>query len=119
MKKNVFLSFIFLFFVFAYTAVSQEVLQLGLVGAQVYATEHNKTMEKADLAIQEAEDAKGRSALIVPLIATAAATANQPADFAKLLSLLAPILILIVGALVGFMVIALLLPIFRMSRGIQ
>ena len=36
-----------------------------------------------------------------------------------LISLLAPILILIVGALVGFMVIALLLPIFRMSRAIQ
>jgi len=36
-----------------------------------------------------------------------------------MISLLAPILILIVGALVGFMVIALLLPIFRMSRGIQ
>lgn len=33
-----------------------------------------------------------------------------------LVSLLAPALILIVGALVGFMVIALLLPIFRMSR---
>lgn len=36
-----------------------------------------------------------------------------------IISLLAPILILIVGALVGFMVIALLLPIFKMSRGIQ
>ncbi|MBN8247791.1 MAG: type II secretion system F family protein, partial [Verrucomicrobia bacterium] len=36
-----------------------------------------------------------------------------------LISLLAPVLILIVGAIVGFMVIALLLPIFRMSRGIQ
>lgn len=36
-----------------------------------------------------------------------------------LISLLAPILILIVGALVGFMVIALLLPIFRMSRAIH
>jgi type II secretory pathway component PulF len=34
-------------------------------------------------------------------------------------SLLAPALILVVGALVGFMVIALLLPIFKMSRGIQ
>jgi len=36
-----------------------------------------------------------------------------------MISLLAPVLILIVGALVGFMVIALLLPIFKMSRGIQ
>ena len=36
-----------------------------------------------------------------------------------LISLLAPILILIVGALVGFMVIALLLPIFRMSRAVR
>lgn len=36
-----------------------------------------------------------------------------------LVSLLAPVLILVVGALVGFMVIALLLPIFKMSRGIQ
>ena len=36
-----------------------------------------------------------------------------------LVSLLAPLLILVVGALVGFMVIALLLPIFKMSRGIQ
>jgi general secretion pathway protein F len=36
-----------------------------------------------------------------------------------LISLLAPALILIVGALVGFMVIALLLPIFRMSRAIS
>lgn len=36
-----------------------------------------------------------------------------------LISLLAPALILIVGALVGFMVIALLLPIFKMSRGIH
>src|SRR6185503_2369846 len=35
-----------------------------------------------------------------------------------LVSLLAPVLILAVGALVGFMVIALLLPIFRMSSGI-
>lgn len=34
-------------------------------------------------------------------------------------SLLAPALILIVGALVGFMVIALLLPIFKMSRAIH
>jgi type II secretory pathway component PulF len=36
-----------------------------------------------------------------------------------IISLLAPVLILIVGVLVGFMVIALLLPIFRMSRGIH
>lgn len=36
-----------------------------------------------------------------------------------LVSLLAPVLILVVGALVGFMVIALLLPIFKMSRGIH
>ncbi|MDB6034730.1 MAG: hypothetical protein JWM16_5068, partial [Verrucomicrobiales bacterium] len=34
-------------------------------------------------------------------------------------SLLAPALILVVGALVGFMVIALLLPIFKMSRDIH
>jgi len=36
-----------------------------------------------------------------------------------MISLLAPALILVVGALVGFMVIALLLPIFKMSRGIH
>ena len=36
-----------------------------------------------------------------------------------LISLLAPALILIVGAVVGFMVIAILLPIFRMSRAIH
>jgi type II secretory pathway component PulF len=36
-----------------------------------------------------------------------------------LISLLAPVMILVVGALVGFMVIALLLPIFKMSRAIQ
>lgn len=36
-----------------------------------------------------------------------------------LISLLAPVLILIVGAIVGFMVIALLLPIFKMSRSIS
>jgi general secretion pathway protein F len=36
-----------------------------------------------------------------------------------LLSLLAPALILVVGALVGFMVIALLLPIFKMSSAIR
>jgi general secretion pathway protein F len=36
-----------------------------------------------------------------------------------MISLLAPILILVVGALVGFMVIALLLPIFNMSQALQ
>ena len=36
-----------------------------------------------------------------------------------LISLLAPILILVVGAVVGFMVIAILLPIFKMSRAIH
>ena len=36
-----------------------------------------------------------------------------------LVSLLAPALILVVGALIGFMVIAILLPIFRMSRAIH
>jgi type II secretory pathway component PulF len=36
-----------------------------------------------------------------------------------LTSLLAPALILIVGALIGFMVIAMLLPIFKMSRGVH
>jgi general secretion pathway protein F len=36
-----------------------------------------------------------------------------------LISLLAPALILLVGALVGFMVIALLLPIFKMSRAVH
>lgn len=36
-----------------------------------------------------------------------------------LISLLAPILILVVGALVGFMVIAILLPIFKMSSAIH
>ena len=36
-----------------------------------------------------------------------------------LISLLAPALILVVGALVGFMVIAILLPIFQMSRAIH
>lgn len=36
-----------------------------------------------------------------------------------MISLLAPVLILLVGALVGFMVIALLLPIFKMSRAIR
>jgi len=36
-----------------------------------------------------------------------------------LISLLAPVLILLVGGLVGFMVIALLLPIFNLSRGVH
>ncbi|MBN2490890.1 MAG: type II secretion system F family protein [Planctomycetes bacterium] len=36
-----------------------------------------------------------------------------------LISLLAPVLILAVGAVVGFIVISLLLPIFRMSQGMQ
>ncbi|MDB6064758.1 MAG: ral secretion pathway protein [Pedosphaera sp.] len=36
-----------------------------------------------------------------------------------LISLLAPAMILVVGALVGFMVIALLLPIFKMSRAVH
>jgi type II secretory pathway component PulF len=36
-----------------------------------------------------------------------------------LVSLLAPVLILVVGALVGFMVIALLLPIFKMSQAVR
>jgi type II secretory pathway component PulF len=36
-----------------------------------------------------------------------------------MISLLAPALILVVGALVGFMVIALLLPIFNMSQALQ
>jgi general secretion pathway protein F len=36
-----------------------------------------------------------------------------------IISLLAPILILLVGGVVGFMVIAILLPIFRLSRGIH
>lgn len=36
-----------------------------------------------------------------------------------LVSLLAPVLILIVGGVVGFMVLAILLPIFRLSRGIH
>jgi type II secretory pathway component PulF len=35
-----------------------------------------------------------------------------------LISLLAPALILVVGAMVGFMVIALLLPIFKMSQAL-
>ena len=37
----------------------------------------------------------------------------------KLISLLAPALILVVGAPVGFIVIALLLPIFKMSSAIH
>lgn len=36
-----------------------------------------------------------------------------------LVSLLAPVLILGVGAVVGFMVIAILLPIFRLSHGVH
>ena len=36
-----------------------------------------------------------------------------------MISLLGPALILVVGALVGFMVTALLLPIFRLSHAIQ
>ena len=36
-----------------------------------------------------------------------------------LISLLAPVLILVVGAVIGFMVIAILLPIFKMSRAIH
>jgi type II secretory pathway component PulF len=44
---------------------------------------------------------------------------HMRARIKTLISLLAPILILVVGALVGFMVIAILLPIFRMSRAIH
>lgn len=44
---------------------------------------------------------------------------HMRARIKTLVSLLAPALILVVGVLVGFMVIALLLPIFRMSRAIQ
>jgi type II secretory pathway component PulF len=36
-----------------------------------------------------------------------------------LISLLAPALILVVGAMVGFMVIALLLPIFKLSSAVH
>jgi len=36
-----------------------------------------------------------------------------------LISLLAPVMILVVGAMIGFMVIAILLPIFKMSRAIH
>ena len=36
-----------------------------------------------------------------------------------MISLLAPVLILVVGAMVGFMVIAILLPIFSMSQALQ
>ena len=36
-----------------------------------------------------------------------------------MISLLAPALILVVGAMVGFMVIAILLPIFSMSQALQ
>lgn len=41
------------------------------------------------------------------------------AKIKTLISLLAPLLILVVGTLVGFMVIAILLPIFRMSSAIR
>jgi general secretion pathway protein F len=44
---------------------------------------------------------------------------HMRAKIKTLISLLAPALILVVGALVGFIVIALLLPIFRMSRAIH
>lgn len=44
---------------------------------------------------------------------------HMRARIKTLISLLAPVLILVVGAIVGFMVIALLLPIFRMSRAIH
>lgn len=44
---------------------------------------------------------------------------HMRAKIKTLISLVAPALILVVGALVGFMVIALLLPIFKMSRAIH
>jgi type II secretory pathway component PulF len=44
---------------------------------------------------------------------------HMRARIKTLISLLAPALILVVGALVGFMVIAILLPIFKMSRAIH
>lgn len=44
---------------------------------------------------------------------------HMRARIKTLISLLGPVLILIVGALVGFMVIALLLPIFKMSQAIR
>ena len=44
---------------------------------------------------------------------------HMRARIKPLISLLAPALIMVVGALVGFMVIAILLPIFRMSRAIH
>jgi type II secretory pathway component PulF len=44
---------------------------------------------------------------------------HMRARIKTLISLLGPILILVVGALVGFMVIALLLPIFKMSQAIR
>jgi type II secretory pathway component PulF len=44
---------------------------------------------------------------------------HMRAKIKALISLVAPALILVVGALVGFMVIALLLPIFKMSRAIH
>jgi type II secretory pathway component PulF len=44
---------------------------------------------------------------------------HMRAKIKTLISLLAPALILVVGALVGFMVISILLPIFKMSRAIH
>lgn len=44
---------------------------------------------------------------------------HMRAKIKTLISLLAPFLILVVGSLVGFMVIAILLPIFKMSRAIH
>ena len=44
---------------------------------------------------------------------------HMRARIKTLISLLAPALILVVGAMVGFMVIAILLPIFRMSRAVR
>lgn len=44
---------------------------------------------------------------------------HMRARMKTLISLLAPALILVVGALVGFMVIALLLPIFKMSQAVR
>jgi general secretion pathway protein F len=44
---------------------------------------------------------------------------HMRARIKTLISLLAPVLILVVGALIGFMVIALLLPIFQMSSAVR
>ena len=44
---------------------------------------------------------------------------HMRAQTKTLISLLAPALILVVGALVGFMVIAILLPIFKMSSAMH